>query len=270
MTTGFNTAPVGAPMGTYQYNGMPNNAVTKFVNPLTAEQIKRLQAKEAQFSLGLTEEEQLRAICNHRNAEGTGDTLVYDPVTGEARCTICGYTFRPIEPGVGPDVLKEDVDRIVDILQTIKLMYVDLPAEVATEYFQIIPLIEKIPQLFEFAAKNMNKHDVNMWNYNNQNMGSFAMFNNLANMFGNMGNMMPNYSAQQFTQPQPMMTAGYPQANAFGFAGASQQPGYFPGTDPNFAFQAGQQAAPQVAPTNIPTAPAAPVADATVTQTVSI
>lgn len=262
--------------GQFQYTGMPNNAV-KFNNYLTPEQIKRLQVKESQFSIGLTEEEQLRGICNHRNPDGTSDALIYDPITGTAKCSICGYEFRPVEPDIGLDVLKEDVARIVDVLQTIKLMYIDLPAEAGREYFQIIPLIEKIPQLFEFAAKNMNKHEAYNWQFNNHNMGAVAMFNNLTSLFGGM-----NAGGYQQQPMQPMMNpayaqpAGFPQAaygqpNAFGYPGASM-PAYQPATPNGFAYQPSQapaQVAPTVAAPAAPVAPAVP-ADTTVSQQITI
>lgn len=273
-----NTMPM---MGGYAYQGMAQ-PMQKFNNALTPEQIKKLQQKGQQFSLAIGEEEMLRGICNHRNAEGTGDSLVYDPITGTARCTICGYEFRPIEANVSPEEIKEDVSRIVDILQTIKLMYIDLPAEAAKEYFPIIPLIEKVPQLFEFAAKNMTKHESYNWQYNNKNMGAVNMFNNLQNMFG--AGMMPQ------PNQQPMMNYGYPQqqpvapapmgypatSNGFGYPGASM-PGAMPNPAMGYMPQtAGYQyvpsgesvpATPTVAATE---AAPTPAGEATVTQNVTV
>ena len=276
----------------YAYNGMPQ-PVQKFNNFLSADEIKMLQQKGDHFSLSLTQEELLRGICNHRNAEGTADTLVFDPLTGEARCVICGYKFRPIESETSLEDIKLDVSRIVDILQTIKLMYIDLPEEAAKQYFPIIPLIEKIPQLFEFAAKNMNKHEANTWMYNNRNMGAISMFNNLQNMFGS-GMMMNGYQQQPMYGQQPMgqpgMMGGYPQFNqapvgamapnnGFGYPGASAAPqpnpafnpaaagGYTPQTN-GFAFTPNQQ--PQnPAPVAAPDAPKAD-GTATVTQNVTV
>ena len=257
----FQTPPINAG---YQYNGMPAQNMVRFNNTLTPEQIKRLQQKDSQFSLGLTDDERLRGICNHRNEAGDSDSLVFDSITGEARCTSCGYQFRPIEPGVDSDVIKQDVDRIVDILQTIKLMYIDLPAEAAREYFQIIPLLEKIPQFFEYAAKNMTKHETYNWQYANKNMGTIAMFNNLTNAFGGFGFQNPTFAQQPAGYPY----GAYQQPNPFGYNGASM---YAPGTNPGFAYAPVQQPA-QVNPTvAAPAAPAAPAAaEATVAQTVSI
>ena len=254
------------------YQGMQNPA-PKFNNPLTGEQIKRLQQTSQQFSLNISEEEMLRAICNHRNAEGTGDALNFDPVTGEARCTICGYKFRPIEAEVSSEQIKDDVYRIQDILQTIKLMYIDLPAEAAKDFFPVIALLDKVPQLFDFAAKNMAKHESFGWQYNGKNMGAINMFNNLQNIFGG---MMMN----QFQQPNPAMNpamAGMgmpnPQMNpGFGYPGAGMgmsnpafNAGYAPQTA-GYQFVPGQQQVPT------PTAPEAPTAPAntTVTETVTV
>lgn len=212
----------GAPQmnyGNYGY-GMPQPQTqeTKFHNVLTPDQINRLTAKVNQFSLAMTDEERLRGICNHRNKEGTSDTLVQDPITGEYTCQICGYRFRPVDPNLTTDEIQEAVNTIVDILQTVKLMYTDLPADAAADYFQIIPLIEKIPQLFEFAGKTMSKYSLND-QYAGRNMGTMQMFNNLNALFG---------GGMGFQQPAYQQPAGYPQQAGFGYPGASA--GYMPGT----------------------------------------
>lgn len=280
--------------GGYQFNGMQNGQMPKIPNVLSAEEIKELQQQSNNFSLGLTKREALQAACNHRTADGMQDTLVYDNVTGVARCTICGYEFRPVEAEATYETIKDASDRLVDILQTIKIMYTDLPAEAAKEYFQIIPLIGKVPQLFEFAAKNFAKHEYNGWSYNNHNMGGIAMLQNLSSMFGGDMQMQPNFGQPMMQQPQfngyamnPQQPVGYPNGmapqmpgvNPFGYAGASQpqmgmpnpamtgavqQPvagGYTPQTQ-GFSYQ------PNV---TAPTAPEAPaVAEDTVKQTVNV
>lgn len=272
--------------GGYQFNGM-NGQMPKIPNVLNAEEIKELQQQRSQFSLGLTKKESLQAACNHRTADGMQDTLVYDNVTGIATCTICGYQFRPVEAEATYETIKEASDRLVDILQTIKIMYTDLPAEAAKEYFQIIPLIGKVPQLFEFAAKNFAKHEYNGWSYNNHNMGGIAMLQNLSSMFG--GGMQPNFVQQpQFNgyAMNPQQPVGYPNGmapqmpgqNPFGYPGASapmmgmpnpamgapvQQPGGYAPQSQGYSYQ------PNVAAPDAPTAPAVN-ADDSVKQTVTV
>lgn len=216
------------PIGRFNYGGVGQQPVIKFMNTLTPDQIKMLMQNSEQFSLRITEEEMLRAICNHRNLEGTGDALTYDSVTGEAKCTICGYKFRPIEPDVSPDEIVNDVLRIEDILQTIKLMYIDLPAEASTEFFPIIALLDKVPKLFEYSIKNMAKHETNSWQWNNRNMGAINLFNNLQNMFGGMNGMNGMNGAQgagmgsMGTGASTGMGTGM---GGFGYPGASGQQG---------------------------------------------
>lgn len=270
-------------MGGYAYQGVPQ-PVTKFENPLTGEQIKHLQQNQETFSLSLTNDEYLRAICNHRSADGTHDTLTFDNVTGEARCMICGWAFKPVDPSITIDSIKEDIDRIIDVIQTIKLMYIDFPPEAAKEFMQIIPLMTKIPKLFEFAAKNMTKHEANNWLFNNRNMGAVSMLNNLQNTFGMMnGGFQPQFQqpmgapampgmAPQNSYAMPGQPVGMPNPG-FGYPGASMpnpvNPGYVP-ANPGFAFTPNTAAAsaPVQSTVEAPAAPEAKAAETNVTQTV--
>jgi len=272
-----NQQPMMQPMGGFQYNGFNGQpqATQKFNNVLTPEQIKKLQQNTDQFQIGLTEEEMMRAICNHRSIDGMSDALVFDKMTGVARCTICGYEFRPADSNESIENIKDAVERVIDYIQTVKIMYYDFPASAAQEYYPIIPLLNKLPKLFEFAAKNMSKHEAYGWAFNNYNMGAVQMLNNLNSMFGGMGNMM--YQQPQY-QAAPQMNPQYQQApmqmNPFNM----QQPmpqAAAPSVAPVFNTSAYQ--AP-VYPGYVPQANATPVAptsdsvasDAVVTQEVTV
>ena len=247
---------MGAPMMAGMPQQNPNNF--RVNNNLSAEEIALLRNSGSTFSLQLTQEEMLRAVCNHRSEDGLTDTLVFDPVTGTAKCTICGYEFRPIEANVDYETIKEDIKRVEDILQTTKLMYVDLPPQAAKDYYPIIGLLEKLPQLVEYATKSMAKHDNYNYMYNQQNMGAAAILNNLSNMFSNIS---MNYQAQpqqpQFNgyygQPAGFPQAAYPQPNMNPF-GYNPAPAYAPGTPANFAYapNAAQPAAAPAAQTPTP------------------
>jgi len=234
----FNNIPQGTG---YTYNGMQPNNVVKFNNALTNEEIQRLMQKENQFSLQVTETESLRAFCLHRTPDGTGDTLVEDDKTGECRCYICNYVFRPLSPDTSMEMLKDSVDNVLDILQTIKLFYIDMPVEVAREYYMIIPLIEKIPRLFEYACKNYAQHtNINPYYYNNRNMSTMNLFN--AVMSGVNGMAMQYQPQQQmnmqYQQPNMNMNVQqmYPQQQFM-----SNGLGYYPtnNVDPNMQAQPG-------------------------------
>lgn len=216
---GFGGGMYGVPQGTgYQYNP-GNQAAPKQMNNLSQEEIQKLVQKENQFSLQITETEKLRAICNHRRADGMGDALVEDPVSGICRCQICGYEFKPADTALTEEDLKDICANVLDILQTIKLLYINMPVEAAREYYQIIPLIEKIPKLFEYAVKDYAKYEqYNPYSYNNRNMSTMNLFNMLSGAL----NGMP-FGGQQ-AQPQGQQFAGAPQG------GMPQQPnmGYNP------------------------------------------
>lgn len=245
-----------------QFQGMQPQQVPTMKNFLNQEEIQKLLQKENNFTLNLTETEKLKAACNHRwNEPRNGQ---YDAITegpdGICRCAICGYEFDPVAMDTTEDTLKEVVKNTVDVLQTIKLLYFDMPAETAREYYSIIPLVERIPKLFEIAAKSYAKYDsTGAYGFNNRNMNTMQMFNLLTGMING-------------TQPMPQPTGFNPYAGPMGQAfgapmpgyqqpmmptnGFVAQPGYMPGTT-GFQYTPDQTAAaPQAAPAAAPAATA--------------
>lgn len=259
--------------GGYVFNPSGGQMPTRQSSTLTQEDYQLLMKKENQFSLALTNIERLRGICNHRTQDGTGDTLVQGP-DGSVRCTVCGYEFMPIDTQVtDKESVSEAVKLIVDILQTIKLLYIDMPIEAQREFFQIIPLLEKVPQLFELAVKNFSKHEnYGNWGYRGQNMSAMNLFNMLSGalsdptpmMAGN-PQMMNGMPGGVNPYPNPAMNMGVPMgaapmSNGFGYMGGMMpnQPGYAPQTNgwqynPNQQQNMGQ---PPVTDGNGQTAPA--------------
>lgn len=235
----------------YQYNGMQPQQVPPMKNNLTQEEIQKLIQKENQFSLVVTETEKLRAICNHKWPEmrdGKWDALV-ETETG-CKCLICGYEFDPIDIGTTNDSLNEVVKNTLDILQTIKLLYLDMPVDVAREFYVIIPLIEKIPKLFELACKSYSKYDnTNQFGFNNKNMNTMQMYNMLVGLLNTPGAPMPGQQPQMMGNPA--MGMGYPYGAPMGqqmpWGGVSNgfvaQPGYTPMTQ---GFQYDPQAQAQL------------------------
>ena len=247
----------GAPNQMY-YGGYQPQQVQKFASTLTEEEIEKLTKSASKFSLGITQEERARGVCNHRSADGMTDTLIRDELTGKWKCKICGYTFHEVDSSTTIEEISEVIKQVIDILQTTKLMFIDMPVETAREFYQIIPLLEKIPNLFDLAAKNLAKHETFGWNVKNPNMSAYSMFQNLNNLYGGglmmgtpMGQpymapqqpYMPNMAQQPMGQPyaqqpfmnQPQMSMGYqPQSNGFMYNPAPT--GYQPQTT-GFAYQ---------------------------------
>lgn len=253
-------------MGTgYQWNPNPAQQ-TKQMNVLTADEIQTLMKQENKFTLALTQTEKLKAACNHRRADGLGDSLVENP-DGTVSCQICGYTFKPVDPATsGEDYLNAAVAEIVDILQTVKMLWIDVDPQVLREYSQVLPLIEKLPQLYQIAVKNYSNHEnYNSWAYAGKNMSTLQMFSLLSGLLNNAG--QPNQQQFQQASPQGMPGYGYGQQPMY-----YQQPQQFqnpfgvPGYQPQaqgYAYQPGM-AAPQQ-PVTDQSAAGQPVVEATTT-----
>ena len=235
-----------------QFNGVAPQNMPKIQNVLTEEEMKKIMGTRDQFSLAITEDEHLRAICNHRGTEG--DALETDPTDGSTViCKICGQKFTPIATDSPAEYVQNITDEFVNMLQTIKIMFVDFPSDAARTFFDIIPMAQKAPKLFAMAAKNLAKYEnYGMFGYQNNSQSAMGLLNSFFGMVG----------AGQFGYPQgqPMygqnpaygnpnvMTGPTAQYNAFGYPGASQaQPAfgvYQPGVT-GFAYQPPQTGQPQ-------------------------
>lgn len=241
----------------------------KFTNTLTAEEIKSLRQNTEAFSLGLTNEERLRGICFHRDESGK-ETL-RENADGTVTCTICGKTFVPVMD-LNPESVEGAINNLVDILQTTKMLYLDMPEEAAREYYQIIPLIEKCGKLYEIASKNFIKHE--QWqNYSfSGNPTTMNLYNMMAGGFAFGGSQYGNPMMQQQQMAAPMgagpmgsapIANGYVPmgSNGFGYTQTPPQAGYQPQVN-GYAYQPSNPyvQAPQVQ---------APTGDTTTAQTVA-
>jgi hypothetical protein len=179
-------------------NGYNYGAVQppKRSNVLSAEQIAGLRQKAGGFTLALTKDEVERGQCTHIDENGQ-PSYITNP-DGTTTCTICGHTWRSV------DVTKEEVEKavqvILDILQTIKIMYVNMPEQAGREFFQIIPMLWKVPQLYQVAADNFRSYEGNLAGYMNGTANPFALFGSVV---GNQG--YANMWQYNQTQPQNMV-----------------------------------------------------------------
>lgn len=250
-------APYGTMPGMGGWNYQPAQPAQrpKQYSTLSPEEIKTLMDKGPEFSLQLTKEEKLRAVCNHRTADGMSDTLEEDQ-DGYVYCKVCGYRFIPVNvTDLSIEEVQASVDRLVDILQTIKMIYLDFEPNSEREYMQIIPMMEKIPKLYQMAIANYQKHEQNNpYHYDTRNMGTAKMFETISAMLN--GGQAAAYNQQMNQAPyaqQPYAVPMAPQTNGFGYGNpAIQQPMYQPQgyqAQPGFQYVPNQQVPMQTAPT---------------------
>lgn len=193
----------------YGNNGMvpnPNAQQMPVVsNWLPADKYAMLQKIQDQFKLSVSEEELVKGQCNHYYANGTSALIPSPDGSGGCTCAICGTTFHSHD--FTEDDVKNATQNILDILNTIKVMYLSIDKNAAMEYFQIIPFLEKIPALYNIAVNDFKKYE---------GVSSFVP-NNQQNPFNVLSFMM---GAPMMGQPmmagQPPM--GYPQAPVYGQA----------------------------------------------------
>lgn len=221
---------------TFQYAQMSQPKMTQ---TLTPEQINRLRQSGGGFSLQIPENEMLAALCTHKN---NGQFDMIRNGDGTVTCKICGQTFNLLKRS--QDEVKEATDVILDFLQSTKTMYLDIPEETARQYFQIIPLINRLPALYKLAVDDFAKYNGGTDLYNqNVNNGGFSALANLVSPAMGMGmpimaGMMPDsngaYPYMGYPQPQQMQPQVPVQqnpvmgGNPFGYYGAPAAPMYSP------------------------------------------
>lgn len=206
---------------------VPNQQpMAKTGNWLSPDKYALLQKGLTQFKLSVTEEELARGQCNHYNVNGTSALIPDADGSGGCTCSICGTHFNTTE-FKAEDVMNA-TQNILDILNTIKIMYLSLDPNAALEYFQIIPFIEKIPQLYNIAVNDFKKYEgVNTFVQPSQQnpFNIFSMMTNPAAFAPAYGYQQPMAQPMGY-QPQPVAPQAQPMYNPLYQAPAYQQPAY--------------------------------------------
>ena len=121
---------------------------------LTAEQITALRKSSSEFSLTITEEDRIRAQCNH--FDQNGNFAGVRSVNGSGYiCNICGSRFSM--DNLDYAQVARAVDYVCNILEVIKVKYISCPGDAMREFFVMLPLLNKIPFLYSIAMTNSDK-----------------------------------------------------------------------------------------------------------------
>ena len=232
-------------MGGPQYAQQPQARMTQ---PLTVEEIKRLRNQTPAFTMMVSDEDMLRSRCTHK-VDGKFATVLNNDAEGTVTCSICGAKFGLIE--VPKESAETAVRILIDLLQSIKTYYVNMPENVAIEFFQMIPFIEKIPKLYEIALNDFNKYDGAGMSNQSPNMYGFNMLGAITSPMAYQGFGQPMMGGGGYPMQQPMMN-GYPQqpgqqmgmGNPFGGYQMPMQNGGYP-VQQQQTMQPNQQQMPQ-------------------------
>lgn len=138
-------------MAGYTY---PTQPMVKGTQVLTQDQINYLRHK-VDNKVQITQEDALRSRCTHKDINGV---LTLEPEGQDgsvARCTICGAVFDTKQ--IPQQTLQEAIATVTDCLQQTKTWWLDIPPEVAKDYMTILPLLEKLPYLYNVATDHWNR-----------------------------------------------------------------------------------------------------------------
>lgn len=211
--------------GMYGYTMQPQQPI-QLTNPLTKAQLELLKQKGDKLTLTLSELDIAKAICTHK--DGNKISLVrLDPTNPDrVTCRVCGETFDLTNGDHA--AVEAACELMTNIIQTIKTYWLDVPADVAQNLYTILPLIQRMPKIYDVAQKNFQQvENVNRMNEVNQPMG-FNMFQQLMSPTMGMGMPMNGYYGyQQPMYQQPNGVAGqevFP--NPIGVPAQPQQPMY--------------------------------------------
>lgn len=147
-----------APMGynPYYYGAQYVNQQRPSQNQaLTVEEVEQLRTNGGAFDISLTQDELLRSFCTHKDPKTGAMTLIRNQ-DGSMTCSICQKTFN--EELLTRENTEAIVKRFIDLLQTIKTAYTDIPVATARQFFSIQALASKVPNLADFAAQNMSRY----------------------------------------------------------------------------------------------------------------
>lgn len=173
--------------------------------PVTAEMSKLLHQEDDNLSVKISRPDSIRNQCTHKEP-GTGDLALNYNADGSVTCRTCGETFNIIAQPEGE--IEDACNHVIDILQTIKLQYIDAPEEFVKEYFQLISLLKNAPRLYKKSLNNFASYEAysnNAMYPINPGMNAFQAVGNIMSI-----NPMQGYAGQWFPQ-QPYAGQPMPQ-----------------------------------------------------------
>lgn len=195
----------------YQQN--PSAPMPNMNNALNQQEIQQLlnARPNGTLNLQIDQNDVLRSMCNHKN-NGRDAVFEVNDGSGDVYCSVCGERWHPIP--ITEEELQNIIEELVNQMQNAKWVG-ELPTNIVREYFTMIPLLRKFPDLYRYASKNMER-------LQNQNgyttAGDTSIYAQIDNLMGSTYGYNPNPYLQQqpnYYNQQPMYQ--YPQ-----------QPGYNP------------------------------------------
>lgn len=214
-------------MGGMGYNPQPVRP--KMNNPLTAEEREALKTDNS-FNLSVTPEEAAEAVCTHKD-QAKGEFAIVRNADGTCTCSICHTTFNP--DIVDDESVAKATDIMINVLETCKLLGLDMNSELVRGFFQMIPFLKKTPKLYKLAYNSFSKYNSPQpLQQVNGGASYFGALNMLTNPTVPMGQPQYGYG---YGYQQPMM--GQPMQQPMATPFMNMQAQTVPGANPFYAQQ---------------------------------
>ena len=195
-----------------------NRPMPKCTQPVTSEMEKLLKQNNDELDIRISNTDKIKNWCTHKEP-GTGRLALVENADGTVTCRVCGERFHMVEDT--EEQVQQTADHMIDILQTIKAMYLDAPEEFIKNYSQTLSMMRMVTNVYKRASNNFGVYEAYSGNLFNANPGynTFAAANGILGSFNPLGyNPMPMNMG--YGQPQ-----AWPQAPQ-GYYPGYQQPGY--------------------------------------------
>ena len=169
-------------------------------NVLSNEEIDSLQQNgNINFSVSVPPEEHKAALCTHIDKNGL-DVVQQIAGTNKVYCPICHQSWDTTP--YTKQAVVELIEKLISILQNIKwLAGVRLPRAFQREFWVIIALLRKVPELYEYALNFIN-------NLYNQQFYNGAMDANSNANYNLLYNGIAAYGMPQYYNGMPPQFAG--------------------------------------------------------------
>ena len=190
---------MGYPGQSYQYAAPM--AVPQNSNALTEEEMAIIAKSAPQkLDININEVDNFRAMCTHKR-NGRDMVVRCNDDSGDVFCPICGARWHPEQ--LTKEQVTEIVNQLISQMQNSKWVG-DLNTALVRDYYPMIPLLEKFPEIYDYAMKTFNRY-LNQNGYTDANDTSvYAQYNSLMGY----GNTNP-YMAPQYGMPTMNAPQGY-------------------------------------------------------------
>ena len=147
-------------------------------NPsLTAEEMKLIASQNpSRIDIAISETDKYRAICNHKDQNKIDRVVQLNDGSGDVFCPICNCRWS--SENLSKEEVKELCDKLISAMQNAKWVG-DYGVQLTREYFAMIPLLEKFPDLYEYAMKQFNKYCSTNGYTSANDAAIYSQYNNL-------------------------------------------------------------------------------------------